>query len=722
MGARAVPVLAWVGVLCLWLSAASVAQEVLLPNPGFEVATAEGLPEDWGLYQWGPTGSAYGVTVEGGVGREGSAALRAENLEPAAKAGVYTHVPLEPGTYRLSVWARTAGPERAAAALYLGTAYSPPLEVSTEWQRLEFANVVEEAIERAEINIQNASGVANVVWFDDIELRQVPAGSVPEMGFEPFAQEGEGPAEAPWVPYLLDRFTRWHPYQWGTSESAFRVTVHKGAGLDGSAALRARNLDPAARAGAYTHLPLEAGRYRLTVWARAAEGESARARVYLASAYSWPFWLSEEWRQLSFTHLVAEPIERAEINIQNMSGAANSVWFDEVSLERLPVLGYELVPDTRESRPGTLAFCAINVNYLRESAPMWAERGFRGFLLGGIMPSWISDVWATDGDPGTRHGNDALLREVRACNRACRKAGIDCNFLKVAFYDELPHPFDEAAWERLTENFRQGARFARMAHCAGVAIDTEYVSYQYEPSWEGYGDARDDLPALKAAIRCRWRDVVGAMLAEYPRMVLVTLPEGMFYYGELYADVFTGMLEACAERDAPGGLHLLTEGTYHLTDPLALSEYPAHVQEAVAQACSEFLLDYWRRRCSVAMGAWPLGYYRAVYDEDGNFLGYSGKEGTFGDEIVGSYADKSEWYGPEEFGRQMAGLNTFCPRYNWIYMHGTSWWQNTAEEIARYQQCAHKMIGNAALPTVENLQAYCECVADPMVILLRPAQ
>jgi hypothetical protein len=127
------------------------------------------------------------------------------------------------------------------------------------------------------------------------------------------------------------------------------------------------------------------------------------------------------------------------------------------------------------------------------------------------------------------------------------------------------------------------------------------------------------------------------------------------------------------------------------------------------------LADYWRRRCSVALGAWPLGYYRAINDANGKFLGWAGKQETTGDTIIGSYADKSEWYPPDAFREQMAGLNTFCPRFNWIYGHGCVFWQWSDEEARKYAASPHKAVSNATLPTVKNLHEYFEVLARPML-------
>ena len=68
---------------------------------------------------------------------------------------------------------------------------------------------------------------------------------------------------------------------------------------------------------------------------------------------------------------------------------------------------------------------------------------------------------------------------------------------------------------------------------------------------------------------------------------------------------------------------------------------------------------------------------------------------------------------PEVFARQMAGVNTFCPKYNWIYGHGCVFWQWSEEEKARYESSSHRAVSNATLPTVANVADYTAVIARP---------
>jgi hypothetical protein len=177
-----------------------------------------------------------------------------------------------------------------------------------------------------------------------------------------------------------------------------------------------------------------------------------------------------------------------------------------------------------------------------------------------------------------------------------------------------------------------------------------------------------------------------------------------------------------AAQNAPGGLHLMTEGTYHVTDPGGLATYAKNLQETIGEVSKPASFAYWKQHCSIALGAWPLGYYRAIKDKDGKFLGWSGREETFGDKIVGSYADKSAWYSPEIFADQMTGLNSFSPRYNWIYGHGDVFTHLTPEQIAHYKSVTSMRLFSVQIPTVPDIEKYFEAIEHPGFVKLETAQ
>jgi len=353
------------------------------------------------------------------------------------------------------------------------------------------------------------------------------------------------------------------------------------------------------------------------------------------------------------------------------------------------------------STPNTLLFSPITPEYLGDTAGQWKATGFDGFLLAGIMRNWSDDIWAADGDGTTRGQDDLTFQRIKQCNDECRKHQIMENFIKIAFYSHVPLWMDDAAWEKFNENFRQAARFAKMTGCKGIALDIEYVGEQYGLDWEGYdykGYTKDELRT--AAVK-RGRELVKAMLQSYPDMVFLTLPEGINYYGPLATDLFIGMVQGMAESEAPGGIHLLTEHSYKMVNTLGLIHYTQSLNSKILDNLDESMARYWKEKCSIVLGGWPLGYYRDILDENGQRIGYSGKVEKFGDKIVGSYADKSSNYSPEDFRNQYAGMLLAGKRYCWIYGHGATWWHFTGADVAKYGN-----VGNSSLPVDERLDDF----------------
>jgi len=353
------------------------------------------------------------------------------------------------------------------------------------------------------------------------------------------------------------------------------------------------------------------------------------------------------------------------------------------------------------SKPHTLLFSPITPEYLQDTTTEWKATGFDGFLLEDIMGNWADDIWAADGDSTTRGENDQTFKRVKACNEQCHKQGITENFIKVAFYSHVPLWTDDAAWQKFDENFRQAARFARLTGCRGIALDIEYVGEQYDLDWQGYDYkdyTRDDLRA--AAVK-RGRELAQAMLQSYPDIVFLTLPEGIYFYGPLATDLFVGMVQGMVEADAPGGVHLLTERSYQMVSTLGLIHYVHSLESDILNNLDEPTVRYWRKKCTISLGGWPLGYYREIRDENGERLGYSGRAEKFGDKIVGSYADKSSNYPPEDFRSQYAGMLLVSKQYCWIYGHGATWWHFTDADAAKYGN-----IGNSTLPVDERFDDF----------------
>lgn len=502
---------------------------------------------------------------------------------------------------------------------------------------------------------------------------------------------------------------QWGRYQWGADGAPGEQKVDPTIAHTGKHSLRGTNADASGRYGAYTHVPLATGTWALTFWAKAAPGKTALVRCYLATAYSRNYDVGDQWTKITFRNTLLNPEARAEINVQNSTGEAGTVWFDDIELQPTTEAPYTLVKDTRPvgRQPRMLYFDAHLMSWADHAAE-WKARGFSGAFISGIFGDIHDDPWAADKDPTTRGEDDKLLQECKAANDKCLKAGIDANVLKVAMYRDFPHPCDDEGWALIAKNFVEAARFARLGHFPCLALDAEYTSYQFEPTWKGYDLTKHSAQELAAKMQAQWAKITAGIVKEYPTVELLTLPEGAIHYGPLWSAMFAGMIQGLMESKYDKGLHVFAESSYQMRNPATLCDFAEDVRRTTARKLPERERQYWLDKCSVALGLWPLGYYRAITDKDGKFLGWSGKKEKFGDTITGSYADKSENYPIAEFRPQLAAARTCCSKYVWIYGHGISWWQMTPEQAAHYKAVSLQPFTPAMyeLPMVPNIQEY----------------
>jgi hypothetical protein len=513
----------------------------------------------------------------------------------------------------------------------------------------------------------------------------------------------------------------WHPKNWGPAASAGECVADPAAPHEGARCLRITSQDPEARPGAYCQVTFRPGRYALSVWARADAGRSALMRLYLADEYSPLIVVGDQWTQLTYRHTLSRPRLMADVRVQLMGPGQGTAWVDDVSIEGLPPLTAHLAADRRpaDQQPRAL-YCGANLNYLREHAAAWVARGLAGFMVPDLMHSAATSVWAEDGDAASTGEDDRLFLEARNALRECRTAGLGDNAMKVSLLEPLPDPFDDAAYAALVGNFQEGARFARDAGLRMIVLDTEYCAPQYRFDWKGHDLQQHSREDIARQTMERWREIGRTLAQTAPALDLGVMPEGALYYGPLWLQTFSGLLEGMALAGGKGRVHLFCEGTFSLTDPEAIAEHAEAVRALMDTSLTGEALAFWKERGGLALGAWPLGYYRPVRDSAGQLKGWSGRQETFGDRLVGPYADKSARYSPEQFRAQWAAIRTYSDRYCWVYGHGASWWQVTPDQAARYAAKIHRFPrDNHLVPTVPDIAAYYQTLAERSVVELK---
>lgn len=324
--------------------------------------------------------------------------------------------------------------------------------------------------------------------------------------------------------------------------------------------------------------------------------------------------------------------------------------------------------------PKTILFSASPEQIIAD-AQVWAQHGVQAFFLDQVAREWCTDIWATDKKPWTIGESDETFQQAKRANESCRSIGSE-TFLKIAF-DHFFEWFNDAAWGRINNNFRQFAIFARDSGCNGIALDIEYCGEQYQFDWTGYaydGYTREDLVRK---VRERMTRIIRILYDEFPDMVFLTFPEQEFSLGMV---IHLAWVEEAAARQAPGGVHYCTEHTYRNPNIRYMLGHAWACNSLFQRLLSPRAKTYWKSHCSIAPGIWPFGFNYQSVQEPGMPL--------------------------EEFRQGYAGSLMAGKRYNWIYSHNC------------YEQLAGRKLDLYTGPA--DLQAYLDIIAKREVILSPP--
>ena len=356
---------------------------------------------------------------------------------------------------------------------------------------------------------------------------------------------------------------------------------------------------------------------------------------------------------------------------------------------------YEFAAKSTTNPPGMILFASVSPQWYMHKVDYLAGIGVKGVMIRHLVESWEDDIWALP----TRYVPDAPEGRVvgagnpqfklcKRLNEVCASKGITENSVELAYYSRVPDWFDDAAWAKATETFRQTGIFAKGAGFKGITLDIEYINEMYNLDWAGYDTLaqytrRPDAEMLAKAEQ-RGYEIMNGMLDGFPEMVHWHLPESLLGYGPIGKAHVKGLIRAMAEQDAPGGFHISIENTYLTTSPKGILSAYAEVAGALRKELNPELMKYWNKRCSINIGMWPLGYYKDIRDEDGRLIGYTGKEETFHGANVGSKADKSHNYSVDDFRNQLGTVTAFGTPYFWLFIHGQVLWQMTPDEMKQY--------------------------------------
>jgi hypothetical protein len=297
--------------------------------------------------------------------------------------------------------------------------------------------------------------------------------------------------------------------------------------------------------------------------------------------------------------------------------------------------------------PKVLMFSSIDIQYLADSVDLWREVGTNGFIVNYLIEWWSSEEQVS-----------GIAPELLRLNEKGARVGIDHNFVKVALgYKTLPHWADDAEWKRIIDTFSNISNVLKETGTRGIAIDTEaYQSPIFDSSSKRFnGTPKEQLQRLAYT---RGQEIITSLTENYPAIEILLLQEGAYHSfvsGFHEYDLWIHFYDGLASLKNSQGIIVATENTYQVVRKDSLEKL--YRDEFDAMALNSRDPQFWRERCSIAIGMWPLGR---------------------------EYWDKSSNYSAQEFQEQFEVAKKLSPKYVWIYDHGAAWYRMQDSEIKKY--------------------------------------
>lgn len=389
------------------------------------------------------------------------------------------------------------------------------------------------------------------------------------------------------------------------------------------------------------------------------------------AAYFWPAYVYMQPGQ-------AKAVRSATISLVFAKTLAGVAAFDDVWLQ----VADAAPPAHAPAMGGTklLLYSAINPAWAAGTAAQWRARGFGGFIFDHGSALAVDDPYAL-----------ADVTAFRSMIGRLSAAGITDNFLTISIGDRTPPPsnfgdvFNDAAWSAVTDGLGRFARYARATGLVGVVLDCE--PYGASDFLRDPGNGLHTKKLLGDTVYARGQQVASAIDAEFPDAVIMLLPQLSDQPNyEFYLHFFSGLASVAGAQNIVVG----DEREYSMwqKDPaLDALSWARGVEDSFARKAD---VPDWDVDTNLAIGMFPLGYYRQLPSAQDQRWYYAGKAEIFGDAKLppgdtslrgGSYYDKSS-YGyltADQYFGQLAAYRQAFPRarYIWIYGHGGALYQLT---------------------------------------------
>jgi hypothetical protein len=317
-----------------------------------------------------------------------------------------------------------------------------------------------------------------------------------------------------------------------------------------------------------------------------------------------------------------------------------------------------------------ICYAAYPNRYLNDYASDIAHRGYGGLFFS--IGSWDTGVTNILGVDGAEPKDTQWKILVRENLTALKKAGVTENLLTVSFDSNHEYPSPETVLsksytEKMSNHFAVIGKAAKELGFRGVCIDTEYPYPRYELDHEIYGYQDYTTDDLMEASKTKGHATMTAILVSFPKAVILQLP-GNIRVRPLERQYILGMLETMAERNAPGGFHIGAEYTYCMHDPVTNLATTRFETASVPLLVNKKTAAYWREKCTIAPGTWPL---HMIETSSSEYLMRPWKK-----EVA-------------DLRHQMSILRLTAKRYVWSYSSNRLWYIYSREIGKKYGLSPH---------------------------------
>jgi len=268
----------------------------------------------------------------------------------------------------------------------------------------------------------------------------------------------------------------------------------------------------------------------------------------------------------------------------------------------------------------TLLDAPINATWAANHGETWREKGFSGFLFQGILDDF--SLYPSEKETISQTGSitlsdkiipgdwETLVEEINGAVNRLKSAGINHNFVRLAFAPEAAYFSDKALTDIAIKRMRLAGELCHRTGLCGIAFDTQSQSAIYDYRWDGYPT---DISSEKLEQNARdtGKRMMRSFMRACPEGRVLLLTQQFERAAPLWYSLFEGLLESTNGIDNISlNLALYAGGT-----PQKLRYYQErkkHLGRLLQNTISPEALSAWEQKCGISFTLEPIHYIKDI--------------------------------------------------------------------------------------------------------------